>query len=51
MNYYNNMMGNYYNMMGGGYNALSITLDWLTSLAILTLVILGIIALLKYIKK
>lgn len=51
MNYYNNMMENYYNMMGGSYGALSFTLDWLTSLAVLVLVILGIIALWKYIKK
>ena len=37
--------------MGGSYSALSITVDWLTSLALLALIILGIIALLKYIKK
>lgn len=48
---YYDMMKNYYNMMGGGYDTLNITLDWLTSLAVLILVILGIIALLKYIKK
>jgi len=52
MNYYNNMMGNYYYpMMGGDYTTLGVTLDWLVSLAVLVLVILGIIALWKYIKK
>ena len=51
MNYYNNMMGNYFNMMDGGYNSFGFAIDWLTSLAVLALLVLGIIALWKYIKK
>ncbi|MBI3337363.1 MAG: hypothetical protein HY005_01920 [Candidatus Staskawiczbacteria bacterium] len=47
----NNMMGNYYSMMGGGYGALAVTLDWISSLALLVIIVLGIIALFKYIKK
>ena len=51
MNYYYSMMGGYYNMMGGYYGGPYAFLCWLLSLAILALVVLGIIALWKYITK
>ena len=49
---YYNMMGNYYyGMMGGGYGFLGAVLDWLNFLAASVLLVLGIVALWKYIKK
>ena len=49
-NYRGGMMG-WGSMMGRGYISSGMVFNWLTSLAILIFVILGIVALLKYIKK
>lgn len=51
MIYYSNMMGNYNNMMTGGYGGGLMTFGWIASLIIIVSIVLGIIALWKYINK
>ena len=45
------MMGNYSNMMGGAYGGSMMFFGWITSILVLTLLVLAIVALWKYIKK
>ena len=45
------MMNYYYGMMGGGYGGSMMFFGWIGSILILALIVLGIIALLKYLSK
>ena len=45
------MMNYYYGMMGGGYGGSMMFFGWIVSILVLALIILGIIALWKYINK
>lgn len=51
MNSYYNMMGSYNSMMIGGYGGGMMAFGWLTSLVVLVLAVLCIVALWKYINK